>query len=73
MVNFVTEDEEMLEIYRNMSNAKKDVFMSVRLICKETHKNGGNMKAAIKTHSEKTGIPVEVLKKRVAEQLGLSE
>jgi len=69
----MTEDEEMLEAYKGMSDEEKEVFMSVRLICKETHKNGGNMKAAIKTHSEKTGIPVEVLKKRVAEQLGLSE
>ena len=63
------QDQEIYEDYMSMTDDEKDVFMSVRLICKETYQNGGNMKEAIKTHSDITGVPVSVLKKRVDEQL----
>jgi len=62
-------DAEMYQEYMKMSDYEKDVFMSVRLICKETFENGGNLQDAIKTHSQKTGIPAEVLENRVQERL----
>jgi len=58
-------DKEQHELYCKMNDSEKDEYMTVRLICKRTHHNGGNMKEAILHYSEISGISPAILEEKV--------